>query len=154
MEESVAADAVPGSSLLGTLVAASPLLRAAEDALPYGALIVLIFAALSLAVIVQHLASPPSVKAKEATQRPRESARRRDAESDLAIEPDGSKDKPDRIWKRELAPEVYASLRSACMQPYRPLALTCKCNPSVSHDARARRGRGGSAQSTYRRGRL
>ena len=152
MEESVAADAVPGSSLLGTLVAASPLLRAAEDALPYGALIVLIFAALSLAVIVQHLASPPSVKAKEATQRPRESARRRDAESDLAIEPDGSKDKPDRIWKRELTPEVYASLRSACMQPYRPLAV--QCNPSVSHDARARRGRGGSAQSTYRRGRL
>ena len=98
-------------TLLSALVQASPVLRAAEELVPGGSAIVAFIAALSLAVIVQSLATP------SADEGDGKKLRRRSPHCDLAIVPDGSKDKPDRVWKKELSPEVFASLRGRETDP-------------------------------------
>lgn len=117
---------------LSMLANTSPVLRAAEDAIPGGALIVCILATASAAVILHSWVSPPLEKTKPSAAsggREKRTAsdgddgnggdetRRRDADSMLAIEPDGSKDKSDRAWKRELHPLIYASLRQGETDP-------------------------------------
>jgi len=106
------------ASLLDTIIAASPVLLAAEEAVPHGGAIMLIVAALSLAIIVQNIVFPPTADpAQRKTKREANCRRRRGEESDLAIVPDGSLDKWNRVWKRELSAEVYASLREGVTDP-------------------------------------
>ena len=103
--------------ILSELAAASPVLRAAEEAVPGGSAVVVILATVSLAVIVQGLMTSPQPPAGAASSSNARPARRRDALCDLALEPDGSKDKSNRAWRRELSPEVYASLRESVTDP-------------------------------------
>lgn len=97
----------------------SPVLRIAEDMVPYGSAVVLIVAAASLAVIVRDLATTaaaaPIGSIGKKNKKPAE--RRRMDGCDLALLPDGSKDKANRYWRRELSPERYASLREAVTDP-------------------------------------
>ena len=95
---------------LSALAELSPVLRAAEDAVPGGAAIVCLFATASAAVIIHSMFSGAASEASSQRRR-KDAQRRRDADTQLAIEPDGSKDKADRLWKQELHPAVYASLR-------------------------------------------
>ena len=96
----------------------SPVLRLAEDLVPGGGAAVLLLAAVSLAVIVQNLmTAPPTSKTPPTTKQKGEPKRRRDDKCDLALLPDGSKDKSNRAWRRELSPTVYASLREGETDP-------------------------------------
>ena len=88
----------------------SPVLRLAEELMPGGAAVILVLAALSFAVIIHSFVSAPSKKAPPA-------GRRRGKGCDLALEPDGSRDKSNRAWRRELSPQVYASLREGVTDP-------------------------------------
>ena len=106
-------------SLFDSLITASPVLQAAEDVMPYGGAIALLVAALSLAIIIQNaLFAPTATNPDSRRARREENSRRRRGElCDLAIAHDGSLDKWDRVWRRELPPTVYVSLRQAETDP-------------------------------------
>lgn len=121
---STPASKTPFMDGLSQLADASPVLRAAEDAMPGGALIVCILATASAAVILHswfsetaQLSAASGSRASDDKSNNDTETRRRDADTMLAIEPDGSKDKSDRAWKRELHPLIYASLRQGETDP-------------------------------------
>ena len=100
----------------------SPVLRAAESLMPGGAAVVCVLFALSFIVVVNSAlfgSKDSSYKSSATVKREAEKARsrRRSPECALAQLPDGSKDKWDRQWKRELPAERYASLRAGEADP-------------------------------------
>ena len=100
---------------------AVPLLRMAEEAVPYGSAMVLLVSAIAGAIIIGSWAQPtmqPRGGADgEASAKAEGGKRRRAAECALAVMPDGSYDRADRVWRRELTPERYAALRCAEADP-------------------------------------
>jgi peptide-methionine (R)-S-oxide reductase len=107
------ANDTPFLSGLSALASTSPVLRAAEELVPGGAAIVCLAAAFSFAVMVQSWFTPRAKCDPSAAH----DTRRRDPASMLARIPDGSKEKPDRAWKKELLPNRYASLRAGETEP-------------------------------------
>ena len=85
--------------------------------MPGGAAIVMVIMALALAVTIQGWATPSPEQKKKPSAAPKKQTRRRADGCDLAIEPDGSKDKWDRTWRKELSPQTYASLRAGEVDP-------------------------------------
>lgn len=109
-------------SPLTDLAAMSPVLRAAEDLVPYGSLVVCLLAVAAGAVIITNswsktaaAAAPVAVPAHGENKLPPK--RRRAPECRLAVVPDGSKDRSDRVWRRELPPNRYAALRTGETDP-------------------------------------
>ena len=91
---------------------ASPILRFAEDLVPGGSAIMMVVMTLSLGAVLLSLGQPSPTEAG-----PQPKPKRRGEECALAIWPNGSKDKGDRAWKKELTPEVYVSLRESVTDP-------------------------------------
>lgn len=117
-EQTSSAYATPSG--LTNLASASPILTLAEEAMPGGAGLVLLFAAVSLAIIIHSWGSSAAsgaMTAEKARAAAETHKRRRSPECALARLPDGSKDKWDSVWQRDLLPHRYEALRKGETDP-------------------------------------